>query len=118
MKNPIAFMPFLKQVVPILLFSVSLAFVQGCAQYHLKMKDDDPEQKPYESRTIHAYAWGKLYDPSQITTDCNTETGINDVMVHRYYYHDLASVFTFGMWMPIEIQWRCQPGPGETIDLR
>jgi hypothetical protein len=101
------------------LSAVVLAFglvcLPGCANYHLDMKDSDPAEKPYEAEMIHALGWGFFYKPQQITTDCNTETGINDVVVKSNYLYHLASVLTLGIWMPIEIQHRCQAGPSGEI---
>jgi hypothetical protein len=94
-----------------------LILVQGCAQYHLDMSDSDPAEKPYSGKTIHALGWGLLYKPQQITTDCNTETGINDVIVKSNYLYNLVSVLTLGIWMPIEIEYRCQAGPSEEVIL-
>ena len=107
----------LKPIVHMGILITCFVLLQGCAEYRLKMMDSDPEQTPYESRTVHAYLWGKLYDPQQITAGCNTETGINDVVVKNNYLYSLASVFTFGIWMPIEIDYRCQSGPGEVIEI-
>ena len=108
---------FLKSVVHTGILITSFILLQGCAEYQLKMMDSDPEQMPYESRTISALFWGKLYDPQQVTAGCNTETGINDVVVKSNYLYNLASVFSFGIYMPIEIHYRCQSGPGEVIEI-
>lgn len=94
-----------------------LIFIQGCAQYHLDMKDSDPEEESYQGKMIHALGWGLLYTPQQITTDCNTETGINDVRVKSNYLYNLVGVLTFGIWMPIEIEHRCQAGPSIGIHM-
>ncbi len=118
MRHRISPIGFLKQGFPLCILLASLALTQGCAEYQLKMKDSDPEHNPYISEMIHAYAWGTLYSPLQITAGCNTETGINDVVVQRNYLYDLASVLTLGIWMPIEVEYRCQAGPSETIELR
>lgn len=95
--------------------ALSLVFVQGCAQYRLDMKDSDPAEKPYKSRMMHAFAWGLLYKPQQVTTGCDTETGINDVIVKSNYLYHLVSVLTVGIWMPIEVEYRCQAGAGRVI---
>ena len=97
--------------------ALCLVFVQGCAEYRLDMKDSDPAAKPYKGEMIHALGWGLLYKPMQITTDCNTETGINDVIVKSNYLYSLVGVLTFGIWMPIEIEHRCQAGPAEGFIL-
>ena len=104
--------------VAVVVFTFCLIYLSGCAQYHLDMKDSDPAEKPYTGQMIHALGWGLLYNPQQITTDCNTETGINDVIVKSNYLYNLASVLTLGIWMPIEIEHRCQAAApvGTTFD--
>ena len=101
----------------VLPMALCLLFIQGCAQYQLDMKDSDPVTNVYEENMIHALGWGLLYSPMQITTVCNTETGINDVVVKNNYLYSLASVLTFGLWMPIEIEHRCQAGTAKRIDF-
>ena len=106
------FRTFKKSLVSVVALVVCLVSVQGCAQYHLDMKDSDPAVETYTGNMIHALGWGLLYSPQQITTDCHTETGINDVVVKSNYLYSLVGVLTFGIWMPIEIEHRCQAGPG------
>ena len=103
--------------IAVMVSALSLVFTQGCAQYHLDMKDSDPAEKPYTGKMIHALGWGLFYSPQQITTDCNTETGINDVMVKSNYFYSLVGVLTLGIWMPIEIEHRCQAGPSAEIQF-
>ena len=107
--------PFKRGVYFVAVLVWFLILAQGCAQYHLEMKDSDPAEKPYTGNIIHALGWGLLYTPQQITTDCNTETGINDVVVKSNYLYNLVGVLTLGIWMPIEIEHRCQAGPSEEI---
>lgn len=108
---------FKKSWLSVVALALCLLFVPGCAQYRLDMKDSDPAEKPYTGKMIHALGWGLLYKPQQITTDCNTETGINDVVVKSNYLYNLAAVLTLGIWMPIEIEHRCQAGPSGEIRL-
>jgi hypothetical protein len=102
---------FTKHRLSVCAVAFGLIVVQGCAAYHLDMKDSDPEEKPYKGQMIHALGWGLFYKPQQITTNCHIETGINDVVVKSNFLYNLASVVTLGIWMPIEIQHRCQAGP-------
>lgn len=94
----------------LLMLAVTLTMTQGCAEYELRMKDSIPARDlVYEKQMIHAYAWGTIYDPQTIMSECDSPTsGINDVIVKRNYLYDLASVLTLGIWMPIEITYRCQ----------
>ena len=109
---------FRKPWFSVVALALCLVFVQGCAKYRLDMKDSDPAENPYKSRMMHAFAWGLLYKPQQVTTGCDTETGINDVIVKSNYLYDLASVLTLGIWMPIEVEYRCQAGRGGVIPFK
>jgi hypothetical protein len=111
MKNNISSLALLKQVMPVLVLVAGLTFAQGCADYQLRMPNDDPVNKPYEGGAMHAYAWGWWYNPQVMTANCASQA-INDVVVKRTYLHDLASVFTFGVWMPVEITYRCKAPEG------
>jgi len=106
MKNTISAIGLLRQVFPVLLLVAGLASVLGCADYRVTVPDSQPSDINYKGRTVYALAWGKWYDPQVLEADCGRET-INDVVIKRNYLHDLASVFTFGIWMPIEVNFRC-----------
>jgi hypothetical protein len=106
MINTISAIGFLRQVFPVLLLVAGSGFVQGCADYRVTVPDSHPRDINYQGRTVYALAWGAWYDPQVLEADCGRET-INDVVIKRNYLHDLASVFTFGIWMPIEVNFRC-----------
>ncbi len=89
----------------------------GCANFHVDMEDSDPSEDPYRGKVMHAFVWGLIYSPQNLTTDCDTETGINDIVVNNNYLFNLAGVLTLGLWMPIDIEYRCQAGPGREIHL-
>jgi hypothetical protein len=105
--SPIA---FLKPVFPILLLVTGLAFAQGCADYQVTIPDSRPADPTYQGTTMYALAWGAYYDPQVLAAECG-RGAINDVVIKRNYLHDLASVFTFGIWMPIKVNFRCTSAP-------
>ncbi len=107
MKNSISSTSFLKQVFPVLMLLASLAFVQGCAEYQVRIPDSHPDDINYKGGIMKAWLWGNLYDPQVMAAECQTE-GINDVVIKRNYLYDLASVFTLGIFMPIEVNFRCE----------
>ena len=109
MKNNTSSIAFLKQAFPVLVLLAGLAFAQGCAEYHVRIPSSHPSDINYKGGTMKAYFWGNWYDPQVMTAECQTE-GINDVLIKRNYLHDLASVFTFGIFMPIEVNFRCESG--------
>jgi hypothetical protein len=95
-----------RAIFAVLVLVAGSMFVEGCADYHVTVPDSHPNDINYQGRTVNALVWGKWYDPQVLEADCGRET-INDVVIKRNYLHDLASVFTFGIWMPIEVNFRC-----------
>ena len=88
-------------------FLVCLLALTGCAEYHVTIPDSHPSDINYQGTTMKSYLWGKWYDPQVLAAECQTE-GINDVLIKRNYLHDLISVFTFGIVMPIDVNFRCE----------
>ena len=106
----------MKQWFPVLVLVAGLTYAQGCATYQVRMPDDDPAKLTYEGGTMHAYLWGLFYDPQVMTADCESKA-INDVEIKRNYLHDLASVLTLGIWMPMEVHFRCRAPAGRRIPV-
>ena len=96
----------MKQRFPVLVLVVGLACAQGCATYRATIPDSHPADINYRGATMHAFLWGTSYDPEVLAADCGREA-INDVVIKRSFLHDLASVLTLGIWMPIEVNFRC-----------
>ncbi len=119
MKNLTYSIAFLKQAFPVLVLLAGLAFAQGCANYQVRIRDDRAADLNYQGRTMHAFVWGAWYDPQVLTAECQGE-GINDVVIKRNFLHDLASVLTLGIWMPMEVNFRCEEAsiPPDTEIIR
>ena len=86
---------------------LALFCIQGCADYQVRMPDSDPINEQYQSATMNAYVWGAWYDPQVLMARCESRA-LNDVVLRRNYLHDLAGVFTFGLWMPTKFEYRCK----------
>jgi hypothetical protein len=98
-----------------LALAASLLLLSGCASYQVTVPDSDPIQlegqdDPYVVKTMHAYFWGLVLDPQVLAADCQGQ-GINDVVIDRTLGHDVASVFTLGIWMPMDVRFRCKAPP-------
>ncbi|RMH31523.1 MAG: hypothetical protein D6690_16010 [Nitrospirae bacterium] len=100
---------YLPHSTRLILLLFGLLFSTGCAEYQVTIPDSHVEDINYRGGTMKALFWGKWNDPEVLAADCATE-GINDVVVKRTYLHDLISVFTFGIVMPIEVTFRCESG--------
>jgi hypothetical protein len=98
--------------VVVLVFAASLACVSGCATYRVTIPDSDPQIQTYRGAPMHAYVWGTWYAPEVLAADCQGE-GINDVVIKRSYLQDLASVFTLGLWSPVNVEFRCKAPRGD-----
>jgi hypothetical protein len=102
----------MQQRVLVLVLAASLACAQGCATYRVTIPDSDPKVKTYRGGPMQAYLWGIWYAPEVMAAECQGE-GINDVVIKRNYLHDLASVLTLGIWMPVAIDFRCKAPRGD-----
>ena len=92
-----------------------LLVLPGCASFQVSVPDSDPIQpegqaEKYEKRTMHAFFWGLVLDPQVFAAECHGQ-GINDVVIYRTLAHDVAGVFTLGLWMPTEVRFRCKAPP-------
>ena len=87
--------------------AMALFALAGCADYQVRMPDSDPINERYQNTFANAYVWGIWYDPQIVMARCESRA-LNDVVIKRNYLHDLASVFTFGLWMPTSIDYRCK----------
>ena len=84
--------------------------IQGCANYQTRVADGKPLQQEYEGGTMHAFVWGSWVSP-EITSAEECKRGMYDVVVENNYLYSLASVFTLGIWMPVDVSYRCK-APG------
>lgn len=97
-----------------LLLALAITLAPGCAVYRLEPRSSD-ELGQYTSVTAHGFCWGLFMSPEPITVDC--ESTINDVQVVRNWGYDWISVLTLGLWMPLELRYRCHAGPTDTVDF-
>jgi hypothetical protein len=99
-----------KHYTTLLIPLFALILFPGCASYQVRIPDSDPLEQQYQGRLVHAFAWGLYLKPQVLPAECQGEA-INDVRIERNYLYDLASVLTLGIWMPIEVKFRCH-APG------
>ena len=84
--------------------------LQGCANYQARVADGKPLDPEYEGGMMNAYLWGAYVSPEiRSAEDCRN--GMYDVVVENNYFYSLASVFTLGIWMPMDVSYRCK-APG------
>ncbi len=89
---------------------VVAALAQGCANYQARVADGKPLEQAYKGGTMNAYVWGAWVSPEvRSAEDC--KRGMYDVVVENNYLYSLVSVVTLGIWMPMDVSYRCK-APG------
>lgn len=85
----------------------AMVLTQGCANYQARVADGKPLQQEYSGGMMNAYVWGGYVSPEiRSAEDC--KNGMYDVVVENNYLYSLASVFTLGIWMPMDVSYRCK----------
>jgi len=89
----------------------ALLLVGGCANYQTRVADGKPlSDQAYEGDTMHALLWGAYVKPEIMSAeDC--KHGMYDVVAENNYLYSLVSVVTIGIWMPLDVKYRCK-APG------
>ena len=54
---------------------------------------------------MQAFFWGAI-EETKATDNC-VDNAIDEVRVRQTLPHVLATVLTLGIWMPLEVEWRC-----------
>ena len=89
---------------------VAALLMQGCANYQTRVADAKPLDPEYQGGMMNAYAWGAWVSPEVMSAE-TCKRGMYDVVVENNYFYSLASVVTLGVWMPIDVSYRCK-APG------
>jgi hypothetical protein len=64
----------------------------------------------WKHKTLHSFAWGLVRQdlPVQNCQLLNGQRfGIGEVKIETNYGYLFASAVTLGLWMPVEISWKC-----------
>ena len=87
----------------------------GCYHYRVIAPEPDPATD-YEHRRVHAYLWGLLQSDDVEATDC-LSNALDEVRITTNLGYAVVSVLTLGIWVPLEVQWRCakEPSPNGVI---
>ncbi len=86
----------------------------GSSCFHYRVAAPGPERPAtdYKGKMAHAYLWGMFQKPNPITPDnCPDGVDLYDVRVTTNYAYLLVSVLSLGIWVPMEIEWRCAKKP-------
>lgn len=100
----------------------------GCYHYHAyqiggpegREQGNQPATE-WQSRTLHALFWGAIRQDLAID-NCRladgTRQGIEEVRVGTNLAYVFAAALTLGIWVPIEVSWRCAKPPVAAGALR
>jgi hypothetical protein len=92
-----------------LLFLIILPLAAGCYHYRVIAPDPEPATE-YEKRTVHSLFWGLMQARDISADDCLSNT-LDEVRVTTNLGYSIVSVTTLGIWMPMDMRWRCAKEP-------
>ena len=77
---------------------------QGCYHYRVVPPQPNPATE-YEQKTTHALFWGLLQQTTE-ASDCESNA-LDEVQIKTNLGFLLISVATVGIWVPLQVRWRC-----------
>jgi hypothetical protein len=84
----------------------ALVGTQGCAyNYRVQVINPDPATE-YQRRTVNNFWWGLSPDPPIVTSNC-VANAMDEVHVETNFGYLLLSVVTLGIWVPLDVEWKC-----------
>ena len=101
--------------------------ITGCYTYHVYqvggtegLEQGNQPGTEWKHKTLHAFAWGALRQDLPVDNcrlGSGQRLGIEEVKVDTNLGYLLASVVTLGIWVPLEVSWRCAKPPVPTGTL-
>lgn len=99
----------------------------GCYTYHIyqvggtagREQGNQPGTE-WGHKTLHAFAWGGLRQDLPVDNcqlGSGQRLGMEEVKVDTNLGYLLASVVTLGIWVPLDVSWRCAKPPVPTGTL-
>jgi hypothetical protein len=86
----------------------------GCANYHLRSPEPNPATG-YRHATLHAFLWGAI-EEEKVAETCQSNA-IDEVRVQTNYGYALITVVTLGIWMPMDVAWKCRKRPLDSGEI-
>lgn len=91
-----------------LLLVATLVGSTGCYHYRVVVPGPDPATD-YQQRRVDAFFWG-LVQEDVPATDC-LSNALDEVRVTTNVGYLAASVLSLGLWVPLDVAWRCAKAP-------
>ena len=93
---------------------VAVLSIPGCARFTVSVKKPNPATD-YEQATMHAFFWGAIED-KEIAERCESNA-LDEVRARTNLAYALATVVTLGIWIPMEMEWKCRKRPPQVGDI-
>ena len=115
MSNPSYRLGHRSRLSRLLLLLACAWFVAGCATYHIYQVKGPLEMgnqplTEWKTKTLHSLVWGAVRQDLPVD-NCKlgngTRTNIEEVRVRSNVGTTLATIFTLGLWQPLQVGWRC-----------
>ena len=95
----------------------------GCYTYHVyqvggpdgRELGNQPATE-WKHKTLHAFAWGAVRQ--DLPVDNCQRHGIEEIKIDTNLGYVLISGLSLGLWVPLEVSWRCAKPPVPTGTLR
>lgn len=94
-----------RRLIAISVLTALLLASPGCAHFSLKVAEPNPGDE-YEQATMHTFFWG-FYQDNEIADTCKSNA-LDEVRVTTNLGYSFVSLVTLGIWVPIEIRWKCR----------
>ena len=89
-------------------FFSTVVLLEGCVRYRVVVPEPNPATD-YESATLRAYFWGAIEET--LPTENCVDNLIDEVRVVQTFPNMVVSVLSLGVYMPLEVEWRCAKRP-------
>ncbi len=97
-----------RMVVLTLLSLSSVCWLAACYHFAVAVENPSPATE-YEGRTVHALLWG-AFQTRTSATNCESNA-LDEVRVNSNFGYLAVSVLSLGIYVPLEVEWRCAKEP-------
>lgn len=96
--------------------TITLIAANGCYYYRVAVRGEPATD--YQKKTMHSLFWGLVQEKPTFTDNCLGK-GIHEVRVSTNAGYLLLSVATLGIWVPMDVEWKCtKETPPDTSAFR
>jgi len=106
---------FSRQMQICLVLLLLIPLTNGCYHYRVVAPDPEPATE-YENRIVHSLFWG-LVQSKDISADDCLSNALDEVRITTNIGYSAISIATLGIWMPMNVQWRCAKEPLQEGEL-